>query len=359
MKKALHLFSNINYACGISRLLKVIFSNQNSDFEHYGLFIGGEALEDFIQNFNGRIFKYKNESFLLQTYECASLAKNLQIDIIHAHTRRYDLIARIVKGFVSEVKTITSAHYFSNDRKLLSYKADRFIAVSEKIKKNLIKNYNISDQLIDVIYNPVDKSLYNPRINLLEEREKLKISSDFIIASYIGRFVYDVKFLDIITKNMQNIISKNNRVYFLFAGEGKDKQMLQKEIKPFDKNAKIINPGKNVESLYQISDIIIVPSPIETFGLTAIEAGLYSKAVLAHENGAPGEYLINNQNAVLFNENNYVEKFLALAENKSLRERIGANLKKYVDLNFNENIFFEKLKNSYDRLIEKNSLIKR
>ncbi len=55
------------------------------------------------------------------------------ISIIHSHHRYFDLIAYVVSK-VLEIRTVTTVHSKVYGKKILSYKADKLIAVSESVE---------------------------------------------------------------------------------------------------------------------------------------------------------------------------------------------------------------------------------
>lgn len=358
--RILHLYSHINKACGISRVLKVIFDNSPDNMRHFGLFCGGDAFEIFQNKYKNRVYKFRSDNFISELIYAKQLAEELDIEVIHSHTRKFDFMSFLIQKMNKNIKTITTAHYFASDLKYLSYKADRLIAVSELIKKNIVRNYKISSEKIDVIYNPYDKELTSQPNASKNLREEYGIADSEIIACYVGRFEYSVKYLEIITNSLAKVLAKRKDLLFFFVGDGKDKERLIQETEKHRNRVKIIPSQLDMRFLYDAIDIVIIPSPIEPFGLTAIEAGLFSKAVLANAHGAPGEYLSDGHTATLFDsakESDFESKLLSLCENSELRKRLGSGLNKLVFEKFNERIFFEKLEQSYLRLFE-NKLFK-
>ncbi len=352
----LHLHTKLNKVCGITRVLKCIFENPVDDIKLFGLFEGGDNFEYFIE-LNKNIEQFKANTLLTRMWEIYKFTKKHRIDIIHSHHRYYDLLSFFVKKLNPKIKTVITAHYHSSDKKLFSYKADKIISVSNKIKETIVKNYTTKSSKIITIYNPVDKTIQKietPKEILLKE---LEINQEDFIIGYVGRFKYDVKNLEIITSKLNEILEITDNIKFLFVGNGDDLPRLKNEVRDYKEKVKIIISPKNIGDFYNLLDVIIVPSFIEPFGLTSLEAGLFKKVILANINSAVSEYLQNGKNVILFNDSNdMVNKIKLIYDDKLLRECLGNNLYNYVKEKHNPENYTVRLKKIYFDLLN-NSFI--
>ncbi len=79
---------------------------------------------------------------------------------------------------------------------------------------------------------------------------------------------------------------------------------------------------QNVENLYKISDVVVIPSIVdESFGYVYPEASLFKKPVVASNIGGLKEIIINNYDGYLVDVNNYKyfsKIILMLINNKKL-----------------------------------------
>lgn len=351
--KVLHLYTNINKVCGISRVLKCIFENPIKDLKVYGLFEGGEIFFDFKSQYNN-IYQLNSANFIARLWEIYNFVKVNKIDIIHSHHRYYDLIAYLVKKINPKIRTVMTAHYHSNDKKYLSYKSDHIICVSDKIKQTVVNNYRVKEEKISVLYNPVDTSILKLSKSRQELCNELNLELDSIIIAYIGRFNYDVKNIEIITGNIENILKLSPKIKMLFIGNGKDLTRLQKEIKNYNDFVKIIISPDNLYDYYNLVDIVIMPSNIEPFGLVTLEAGLFKKVVIANKNSAISEYLTDNDNVLLFeNDNELINVIEKIITNYELAKNIGNSLCNYVINNHDITKYLNNLYRIYLNLLEK------
>jgi glycosyltransferase involved in cell wall biosynthesis len=139
---------------------------------------------------------------------------------------------------------------------------------------------------------------------------------------------------------MSLIIKTRRDITLLIAGDGPQlgelieysrKTGLQKNVQFF----KEVNTNL-LEKLYVTSDIIILPSLIEAFGLVVLESMAYSKTIISFDSGGPTELISQNNNGLIVENRNIKqlsETILYLLNSPSLikkfRDNCEKNVKKY------------------------------
>jgi glycosyltransferase involved in cell wall biosynthesis len=189
--------------------------------------------------------------------------------------------------------------------------ANKIIAVSNNTKVDLIKNYNIEEDRIEVIYNGFDQ-----KTNVSDNKEKSKVKPYFI---YIGTIQP--------RKNLENTILafhrflQNEPNYSLYI-VGK-KGWLFEEIFNLVKQRKLtdkviftnyLSEEKKVSLLKQ-AEALIMPGFYEGFGLPLLEAFLHKIPIIAARSGALPE--IARDAALYFEPENVADlvKKMKLVEN--------------------------------------------
>lgn len=221
-----------------------------------------------------------------------------------------------------------------NESKLMSYlkslaykKTDIIIAVSETVKKDVIKRYGVLSDKISVIYNGLDFSRFP---NYFKENNKVPV-----IAS-MGRLVPQ--------KNYSLLISALAEIGLdfkcLIAGEGRKRAILETMIKNLGLESKVFLVGlkKDVGRFMSDADIFVLPSLWEGLGIVVLEAGYYGLPVLVSDIESVGE-IISDRNGFVFKTNSkqdLVEKLTYLLENLYSQEILekGAILKEDVSNKF-------------------------
>ena len=150
------------------------------------------------------------------------------------------------------------------------YQASKVAVVSDISKQILIEDYNISENKIYPIYNDIS---FEPEQIGFEHLDKGKN------VLFVGRVVGQ-KGLFFLLETAVRVLQIDPQVTFIIAGDGSPEGNLLPEIveyvakKKLEKNI-LFTGWVNMESkkqLYKTSQLFVMPSPNEPFGLTALEA---------------------------------------------------------------------------------------
>jgi glycosyltransferase involved in cell wall biosynthesis len=207
------------------------------------------------------------------------IAENNQFELIHVHDW-LTFPAGIAAKQVSGKPLIAHVHSTDFDRsggkinpsiyaieKQGFEQADKIIAVSNLIKKRLVTDYGISPSKITTVYNAI-----NP---LKSNAPKVKRKYAEKVVTFLGRITiqkgpeYFLEVAKLLLQRMKNI-------RFVMAGNG---DMMAKMVELSAKYG-ISNKfhfagflkGNEIRELLQLSDVFIMPSVSEPFGITPLEA---------------------------------------------------------------------------------------
>ena len=211
--------------------------------------------------------------------------------------------------------------------------ADRIIAVSEITKRIIHEKYQIPLNKIDVIYNSLDeeydKDEYAFDSSMYSYIKKLK-SLDYTIISTVGRFT--------IQKGLHNLmnaaaiaLSKNPKLIFIFAGDGEEKNKLIELAAQLGISKNVIFTGfirgRRLRDIYSISDIFVMSSISEPFGLTALEAAHHGDALILTKQSGVSEIIWSALKYDYWDEKKLAEEILSIADNPSLKKSLKKNIK--------------------------------
>lgn len=168
-----------------------------------------------------------------------------------------------------------------------SHRYKRVIAISELVKNNILDNYGIPSQDIEVIYNGVDINKFHPD-NREKYKSKIRLKHGLLETDFVVLFVgsgFERKGLKYLIRAMETV---SKPVSILVAGKGSDK-----EFKKIPTHHKVVFCGlqKDIYKYYAASDIFVFPTMYEPFGNVHLEALASGLPVITTKNSGASEII--------------------------------------------------------------------
>ena len=212
--------------------------------------------------------------------------------------------------------------------------ADRIIAVSETTKRIIHEKYHIPLNKIEVVYNSLDEDYEKNDYEFADDayRSIKRLKDDgYTIISTVGRFT--------IQKGLQNLmraaalaIKKNPKLLFVFAGNGEEFNELISLSAELGIARNVVFTGfirgTKLRDIYTITDIFVMSSISEPFGLTALEAAHHGDALILTKQSGVSEIIWSAMKYDFWDQKKLAEEILAIAGNNTLRESLQENVKK-------------------------------
>jgi len=333
----LHLQIELNRTCGVTRSIRRIISNSHN-FDHYVIALGGDAISRF-DGANCKIISADRNSIigtLEILFTIVKFIKRYNISVINSHHRYFDLLSTFFKFFTG-VKTITTVHSKVYDKKHLSYKADRLIAVSRCIKEHIVSHFKSEPDKITVVNNFIDLNevgIITPKEQILKE---LDIPEGGLVLGYFGRLDIKEKGVDILIDAFGKVVKEVTKIYLVLGGNGVDEAVLREKVSEKKIPIRFLGAKENIWDYVYLSDIIILASRIDPFPLTMIEAGLAGKAFIGSDADGIPEFIDNYTDGILFAREDTSElynKMKELISDINLRVKLGNNLYQKVINNY-------------------------
>jgi len=175
--------------------------------------------------------------------------------------------------------------------------ADRIIAVSNITKTIIIQKYGIPEDKIEVVHNAIDVASFDDGYSYDRHTyrylEALK-NEGFTIVSTITRFTVQ-KGLTHFMRAAARACEKYDKFAFLLAGDGEQRDELITLAADLGIADKVFFTGfvrgKQWRDAYSVSDIFVMSSVSEPFGLTALEAAHHDNALIITKQSGVGEVL--------------------------------------------------------------------
>ena len=187
--------------------------------------------------------------------------------------------------------------------------------------------------------------------------EYTHIAPNEIILVFVGRLDI-VKGIDILIKSVKHIIEKHPNLRLIVAGDGDFSKYLSVSSPIW---TKITFTGflskKNLQELYMIADIGIIPSLHEEFGYVAIEMMSYKISIIANDTTGLSEIIDDGINGFKVHINNHrttwkelVDRINYLIENPNIRKIIGENALNKFKSHYNIRLFKKQMLALYNSL---------
>lgn len=232
--------------------------------------------------------------------------------------------------------------------------ADRIIAVSEVTKGIIISQYGIPADKIEVVYNAIDPNSLNDGYEYDRRTytylESLK-SEGYTIISAVTRFT--------IQKGLTNLIEavakaseKYDRLALLLAGDGEQRNELIRLASEHGISDKIFFTGfvrgKQWRDAYSVSDIFVLSSVSEPFGLTALEAAHHDTALILTRSSGVAEVLHSIFTYDFWDVDRLADQIVGIATSNALQSSLKTNvLREYARISWHD--VAEQLVSMYQR----------
>jgi N-acetyl-alpha-D-glucosaminyl L-malate synthase BshA len=174
--------------------------------------------------------------------------------------------------------------------------SDAVTVVSEDLKKETLKYFNIKNE-IKTISNFIDMSLY-------QQKEDVKLRNQFakkeeFILTHISNFRKVKRVEDVV--NIFNKVREEIPAKLLMIGDGPERLKAEQLCRQLGitKKVKFLGKLKVIEKVLSISDIFILPSETESFGLVALEAMASKTAIISTNSGGLPEVNIDGKTGYL------------------------------------------------------------
>lgn len=314
------------------------------------------------------LYQYPLFEFPIYTDALASriidVARFHNLDIIHVHYAIPHATSAILAKTIlnNKIKVITTLH--GTDITLVGLEpsftpvvrfgieaSDGVTAVSKYLRETTISTYNIKRE-IEVIPNFVDTEIFKPVKNY-QLRKKFAPNDEKILI-HVSNFRKVKRVQDVV--RVFEIVRKKIPSKLVLVGDGPERgdvENLCRTLKLYDD---VIFLGKQ-EALYEIlcsADVFILPSQMESFGLSALEAMSCGLPVIATNVGGLPEVILHGETGYLTEVGN-VERMasyvIELFEDKNKYEKFSEQARERAVKLFDKNLIVPKYEQFYAKIL--------
>ncbi len=367
MIKVIHIISDTNIGGAGRWLLNFLKYIDNEKFNITIIMPEGSLLEDEIIKLEIHAIKLikvdgmADKSFDINIIESLyRLLKTKKPDIVHTHASLSGRISARLAGVKNIVHTKHCIDEVLNrgvkkwtGAFVNSILSDKIIAVSEAARANLLAS-GINTKKVITIYNGIEalKELTEEYKNI--SRKKFGINRDEIVVSVVAR-LEEVKGHRYFIEAAGKVLEEYEQVRFIIIGTGSQEDKLNKMVEAFELKDKVIFAGhiEDITELMNITDINVLPSISEAFGLSIVEAMSLGKACIATKTGGIPEVIEDGKNGLLVpirDSDVLAEAILRLIRDSELRNSLGIFAREKAEHDFSARTMTNKVAELYESL---------
>ncbi len=258
--------------------------------------------EGFRINFSGKYGPDLMEEIKNYALVAEIIARNHAFDLIHSHdwlTYRAGIAAKKISGkpLIIHVHATdfdrsggnVNPRVYAMEREGMEM-ADKIIAVSQFTSKTIIEKYHISPEKIEVIYNAVEPEPKGKNRLRISKREGEKV------VTFLGRITTQ-KGPGYFVEAAYLVLKKMDHVRFVMAGSGDKMTEMIKRVAELGIADKFhftgFLEGEDVSRMYHLTDVFVMPSVSEPFGIVPLEAMQAGVPVIISNQSGVSEILEN------------------------------------------------------------------
>ncbi len=262
--------------------------------------------------------------------QAALIAEKVAHDVIHCHDW-LTVLAGIEAKKISEKPLIFHIHALEQDRSPQSpcfatqeierqglHAADLIITVSQYTKKRIMREHFIAAEKIAVVYNGhVGSVKHVPKASLSAVKK--------FTVLFLGR-VTEQKGVHYFIKAAEKILNYRQDVEFIIAGEGDLLPYAIETCASLGISKYVHFSGfldrAEVAKMYQLSDVYVMPSVSEPFGIVCLEAIAHGIPVVISKQSGVSEVLTNSLKADYWDSDRCAEHIIALLDYPALQQEL-------------------------------------
>ncbi len=230
--------------------------------------------------------------------------------ILHCHEFPAGVIGRLA-AILAGVPILFSHFYSPRERwevrrihrwteSLLLPRTERVFACSIALKKNMSSVFGIPLGKIEVLYNGIDLEAFLPPGAPPLTKTELNLPEDSFVITDISRLVPH-KGHRVLLDAVSHLKSKGRNLTVLLAGDGSERSALEGEVKKLglDGTVRFLGTPEYVGGILALTDLFVLPSFKESFGIVLVEAALLGKPSVATRTGGVEEAVLHGKTGLL------------------------------------------------------------
>ena len=309
-------------------------------------------------------------------FQLFSYFKAEKFDIVHTHTPKPEIYGQLVAKLAGVPIIIDTLHGFdlSPDTRFFQKKmfvflqrfaakcSDVIFSVSKAVIDRAIEEKICKPSLLKYLGRDIDTNRFNPerfsKEFILNKKKKFGISPDKRVIGIVARLVEEKGYFELF-ESFRYVLNKFPNSQLLVIGpkepEKKD-QISQESARKYhiEKNTIFLGERSDVDEIYPLMDIFVLPTHREGVGASILEASSMERPVIACDTGVCPEAVSNGETGILVpvkNIKKLTEAILYLFNNPNIAKEMGRQGREKILREFKQELVLERLKTEYQRLV--------
>lgn len=219
--------------------------------------------------------------------------------VVHVHSTEFDRSGEHVNQMIYDI-----------ERRGM-HAAQKIIAVSYLTRNIIITRYGVLGEKVEVVYNGVEQNGNGHSLSF----NKIGIQSDEKIVLFLGRITMQ-KGPEYFLMAARKVLEEVENVKFVMAGSGDMMHHIIEMAAQMGIGHKVLFTGflrgKDVQKIYQMADLYVMPSVSEPFGIAPLEALNHDVPVLISKQSGVAEVLTHVLKVDFWDVNEMANKIIAV-----------------------------------------------
>lgn len=277
----------------------------------------------------------------------------------HTHSLESQSVAPFLhRGLGNKVKFSVSQSLLRRLERSTLEKADMVVAVSKYTATNASSVYPFLRDKIRIVLNAVDETRFHPDIEPVSFKKRFGLGDKDKIILFIGR-ISASKGIRFLVEAFAEVVRSNPTAKLVIIGSGStaEKEAIQQKIAILGIGSSIQMIGRvsseDLPKAYSASDVVVLPSLVEGFGLVLLEGMATGKPVVSTSVGPTSEIIDDKIDGLLVpraDSHLLAEAISSILLDLSLAERIGKAARKKVEEKFSKKRWIDEMMKVYREL---------
>ncbi len=302
--------------------------------------------------------------------------KKEKFDIVHTHTPKPEIYGQIAAKLAGVPVIINTLHgfdlpvdvtYFAGKifvllEKIAAKCSDLIFSVNHKNINLIVKEKICSPLILKYFGDGIDTQRFNPKRfskeHIGNKKKEIGLDPSKRVIGIVARLVKEKGFLDLFDA-FKIVLNKFPNTTLLIVGSPEPEKKDAIDLNIIKKygiqdNVLFLGERADVDQIYPLMDVFVLPSHREGLGLATLEASATEKPVVTTNIGGCPEAVDDKKTGLLINPkspNDLADAIIYLFSNPKEAETMGKEGRKKVLREFDENIVFDRIHTEYLRLI--------